>query len=79
LALNLGTGVRVTDVSPAAQDAVLRDRALEMMKAMGSRAFTRTYFDKDDVQNMPKPQQELARKLTELQSLLAERAKARRS
>jgi hypothetical protein len=69
----------VTDVSPAAQDAVLRDRALEMMKAMGSRAFTRTYFDKDDVQNMPKPQQELARKLTELQSLLAERAKARRS
>jgi hypothetical protein len=78
LALNLGTGVRVTDVSPAAQDAVLRDRALEMMKAMGSRAFTRTYFDKDDVSQMPAPTRALAEKLTQLQSLLAERAKERR-
>lgn len=78
LGLNLLTGVRVSDVSPAAQDAVLRDRALEMMKGLGSRAFTRTYFDKDDVQNMPAPQRALAEKLTQLQSLLAERAKERR-
>jgi hypothetical protein len=70
--------VRVTDVSPAAQDAVLRDRALEMMKAMGSRAFTKSYFDKDDVSQMPAPQRALAEKLTQLQSLLAERAKQRR-
>ena len=70
--------MRVTDVSPAAQDAVLRDRALEMMRSMGSRAFTKSYFADDDLAQMPAPQRALAEKLSQLQTVLAERAKERR-
>ena len=44
LLLNLGTGVRVADVSPSAQDAILRERLARIMKDFGGRMYTRPYF-----------------------------------
>jgi len=44
LIMNLGTGMRVNDVSPAAQDSVYRARLAEAIKAMGGRTYSRPYF-----------------------------------
>jgi hypothetical protein len=38
---NLLTGVRVSDISPASQDAILRERAQEAWKKLGARPFIR--------------------------------------
>jgi hypothetical protein len=78
-AINLLTGARVTDVSPAAHDAVLRDRAAELMKRMGSRSFEKVYFPDEAIEAMPPGDQILAQQLQALQTALATRAKARRS
>ncbi len=45
--LNLGTGARVSDISPAAQDAILRDRLAQMMMDAGGKKFERNYFSQD--------------------------------
>lgn len=78
-ALNLATGVRVSDVSPASQDAVIRERASALMKELGAKAFTRVYFPKDDVANMTSLEQQQALRLQLLQNVLAERAKERKA
>lgn len=72
------TGVRVTDVSPAAQDAILRDRAVEVMKDLGAKSFARTYFSKEELAAMSPEEREQAEKLQALQTALATRAKKRR-
>jgi hypothetical protein len=77
-AVNLMSGVRISDVGPNVQDAVLRDRSVDLMKQLGARAFEKTYFGDDELAALPAPQRALAEKLTQLQSLLAERAKERR-
>jgi hypothetical protein len=76
--LNTFTGTRVTDISPAAQDAVLRDRALQMMKSMDAATFEKVYFRKDDLAQMSPAERQMADRLTQLQTILAERAKARK-
>ncbi len=71
------TGLRFTDISPAAQEATLRQRAAELMKEMGARTFEKVYFDKDEIPNLPEEDQETAVKLNALQRLLARKASAR--
>ncbi len=77
LALNLLTGVRVSDVSPGAQDAILRQRADALLKEIGGRTFTRTYVPEQA--NLSSAEQGLAEQLAELKRLLDQRSRARRA
>ena len=76
--INFGTGFRVTDISPAAQDAVLRQRAADAMKKLGAKQFEKTYFSKDDLAAMEPAKRENAARFQALMSELAKRAKERK-
>jgi hypothetical protein len=56
---NLGTGFKVTDVSPGSQDALLQERADQAMKTLGARDFTLTYLP-EDVKAGLSPEQQVA-------------------
>jgi len=77
-AANLLTGFRVSDVSPAAQDAVLRERLNEVMRAMGGRSFVRAYIPEEEREQMSVEDQVRALQLQALMNELAQRAKARK-
>ncbi len=77
LAANLLTGVRVSDVSPGAQDAILRQRADALLKQVGGRTFTRTYLPESA--DLSSEEQGLAEQLAELQRLLDQRGRARKA
>lgn len=78
-AINLGTGLRITDVSPAAQDAEIRARAADAMKKLGAKTFSRTYVPQDDREGLsPEEKAQLAQLdllLKQLQARSKERAK----
>ena len=76
--LNALTGVRQTDVSPAAKDRALMDQAATLMKSLGAREFSESYFPADRLEAMPAPQRALAEKLLELKQVIAERRRERR-
>lgn len=76
-ALNLLTGVRVTDISPGAKDAVVRDLLNAEMKRTGARAFERINFTKDDLAKMSPQDREAAIALQALANTLVRRAKER--
>lgn len=76
--VNALTGVRVTDVSPAAKDRALMDQAAQTMKQLGAREFTETYIPKDRLDAMPAQQRELADKLNQLKAVLESRRKQRK-
>lgn len=76
---NVLSGIKVSDISPAAQDAVIRERASALMKELGAKAFTRVYFPQDDVATMNPLEQAQAVRLQMLQNVLAERAKERKA
>lgn len=78
-AMNLGTGLRVSDISPGAQDAVIREYLQQMMKEAGAGQFTRVNFRPEDIAKMPREQQIAALRMQALANVLAERAKGRRS
>lgn len=71
LLMNLATGVRISDISPAAQDAVIRDELFATIRRSGGSVFSRAYFPKDAELGGDQIQ------LNELAKLLAERAKLR--
>ena len=77
-ATNLGTGFRVTNVSPAAQDALLRERAQQLMKKAGSKTFVRSYIPEEVKAGMSPQEQADAQKLQALMNTLANRSKARK-
>ncbi len=78
LLLNLGTGVRVADVSPSAQDAILRERLARVMKDFGGRMYTRPYFP-DYAQESWTPEQAAdAAKIEGIMKLLNQRATDRK-
>lgn len=43
-ATNLLTGVRIQDVSPAAREAILRERSEDILQEMGAKQFVQTYI-----------------------------------
>lgn len=77
-AVNLLTGVKATDVSPAAQDRELRNRIGQVEKSMGGRVYSDTYLPKDVQASMSKEELAAYKQLQALRNLLEERSKARR-
>lgn len=76
-AINLGTGVRVTDVSPAAQDAILQERAAELLKDLGGKEFAKPYFPKERKERLSAAELAKVETLQQILNELARRRKAR--
>jgi hypothetical protein len=76
--LNTLTGVRVTDVSPGAKDAIVRELLEREMKDTGAAAFERIYYRKDDLAKMSPEERESSLRLQALANVLAKRAKERK-
>lgn len=75
--LNFATGVRVADVSPGAQDAILRERLQAAMREIGGREFVRAYVPESSLATMSPSQRAAATEYQALLNTLADRAKAR--
>lgn len=78
-AANLGTGFKVTDVSPGAQDAVLRERAQALEKKLGFNEFTRLHLPEEERAGMGPLELQLSDELLALDRELALRAKQRKA
>lgn len=77
-ATNLLTGIRVSDISPAAQDAKLRELVQAREKELGAKKFQKVYFPEEVLEGMTPRQREAAQELIDLSDLLGERAKGRK-
>lgn len=77
-ASNLTTGMRISTVSPAASDAVLRENVNQMLKDAGARQFVSTYIPDSIKESMSKEELASATQLTDTLNTLARRAKARK-
>jgi len=75
--LNLTTGLRVTDVPPRTQDALLREGVSERMQDIGARSFERVYFPKRMLAKMPPEKRQAAIETQTLMNTLAKRARDR--
>lgn len=78
-AFNLGTGLRISDVSPASADKEMRNRAFSLMKDLGARSFRDIYFSKDQLAEMAPEQRAAADELRGLVKTLDVRAKQRKA
>lgn len=78
-ALNLGTGVRISDISPAAEDAVIRERIEQKLREMGATEFSRVYFNNEDQAQLDPLSALLVGQLEAAQNTLADRAKERKA
>ena len=76
---NALTGLKITTVSPAAQDAVLRERASILMRELGGRSFERSYIPDDVKAGLSPEDLEKAEMYESIMNLLAERAKQRKA
>jgi hypothetical protein len=75
------SGVRVSDLSPAAREAILREEASAMMKERGAKTWEQVVFNKEQVAEAAEKDPELARemiKFNRLQRYLASQAKKRK-
>ena len=68
-------GFRIQDISPDAQDAIIRERANEMMKDIGARAFSKMYVPKDMQARMSPEELAKTAQWMGLQRLLDQRLK----
>lgn len=78
LLTNVFSGVKISDVSPGAQDAILRERAAKELKRMGGRTFTTPYLPEDRLARMSEEEATKAEALKNLLKALSDRAKQRR-
>lgn len=77
-AINFLTGARITDVDLKAQERVVQNRALDLMKEMGARTFEKPYFPDELVEEMSPEEAAQADALELLQAALADRQKKRK-
>jgi len=77
--LNTLTGFRVSDVSPASKDAILREMLNSEMQDAGASVFERVYFSKEELDKMSPAARENAIKLQGLANVLAQRSKERKA
>ena len=77
-AINLGTGMRLSDISPAAQDAIIRERAAEEMKKLGGKTFRRTFIPEDVLLGLPQGKLDSAMRFNALMRTISNRAKGRK-
>lgn len=75
---NLLTGVRISDVSPAAQDAITRERVANLMKESGASNFERVYFSDEDKALMSPQERAAAEVMQAFQNKKAKEAKQRK-
>ncbi|MCI0347831.1 MAG: hypothetical protein L0Z53_00260, partial [Acidobacteriales bacterium] len=78
-AVNLLTGARVTDVSPAQVDAMLREELAKSMKASGAKSFEKVYFRPEEKARMTPRERIEAERFEAMQKILSKRAKARKA
>lgn len=71
-------GPRFTDVSPAAQDAILREQTNFIMQELGARDFTRHYIPEWIKERMSPEQLKRAEEWEAMQTVLANRTKERK-
>jgi hypothetical protein len=76
-ALNALTGMRVTDVSPGAKDAVKREAIMNLMRELGGSQFVRPYFPKEQVAKMTPEQQQAVMQLEAVMRALDKSMKQR--
>ena len=72
---NALTGIRVSHVSPAQQDAAVRDKAVTLMRQMGADQFTQDYFTDAAMAGMNPHDRAIAERLMRLKTVLAQRGK----
>lgn len=73
------SGVRISDVSPAAQDAILRERSGALARDLGAERFVRTYIPEERLASMTPEQRAAAEEYVQLWKVLADRAKQRKA
>ncbi|MDB4694486.1 hypothetical protein OAF30_03565 [Flavobacteriales bacterium] len=76
---NTMTGLKISSVSPAEQDRVLRERAAELMRDLGGRTFERAYIPEDELAKLSPADREKAEMYMTLMKQLADRAKQRKA
>jgi hypothetical protein len=80
-AMAFGSGARMTDISPAAQDAVLRDAATAFGKQLGASEYSSVRFTKKQLEELRQADPDaasLAEAFNKLQNQLASRQKNRK-
>lgn len=77
-ATNLASGVRISTVSPASSDALLRDAVQQELRDAGSRQFVRSYIPENRKATMTPEQLASATRLEGALNTLAKRAKRRK-
>lgn len=77
-ALNALTGARVSTISPAAKDAIIREALEQRMKDAGAYGFEKVTFTKADLEKMDPETRAAAEELKRLSAILAKRAKDRK-
>lgn len=77
-AVNLLTGMRVSDISPAAQDAILRERAQEAWKQLGARPFVRMSVPSEERLKMGSAEGLASDRLKAILDEISERTKKRK-
>jgi len=76
--INLLTGVRISSLSPAAQDAEFRENIEDLLRDFPqTRAFERVYIPQEELEKMSPEEQQRAIYLQTLLKILGERAKRR--
>lgn len=76
--VNLLSGLRLTDVSPASQDRELQRRIQQVERSLGAKSFNTTYLPQDVKDEMSPQEKQEAAKLAALKKLLTERSKSRK-
>lgn len=77
-ALDLGTGIKVKDVSPAAQDTIATQRAAKLFKELGGRNQEIPYFPKDKIEKLSPEDKATVESIQGLLDTVRERRKLRR-
>jgi len=75
----IGLGQRFSTISPAAQDAVLRERATQLMRELGGKVFERSYIPEEVMASMSPEDREKAEQYMTLMKMLGNRAKQRKA
>ena len=76
--MNTMTGLRITDVSPAAKDAILREQNNDIMEALNATSYTNTYFSKADKAQMSPADLKLAEAAEKRRNVLSSRGTRRK-
>jgi hypothetical protein len=77
-AVQLGTGLRISDISPGTQDRVLRDRIALIEKRLGGRSFSDTYIPSETKAKMSEKDKAIVEALAQMRKLLDARSQERK-